>query len=71
MSVLKVGDTVTWRGSWGSDRPKKAKVESIEVDCDGKYGDEVDELAWSKVKNRDVVINLDNGHWAYGTQISK
>ena len=71
MSVLKVGETVRWRGSWGNDAPKDAKVSSIQVDCVNKEGTEVQKVNWALVNSRSVIVDLDNGHWAYGTQISK
>jgi hypothetical protein len=69
---LRVGDTVKWRGGFGNDAPKDAKIESIEVCPNGsKYGTQVDKIEWSKVNARNVVIDLDNRHWCYGTQITK
>lgn len=69
MAKLKVGDTVLWRGGFGSDAPKKAVVEGIEITNGGKYGDPVDEVDWTKVRDRNVTVDLDNGHWAYASQI--
>ena len=71
MSKLKIGDAVKWRGAFGSDAPKEAIVEAIEITNGGKYGDEVDEVSWSQVYGRNVVVSLNNDHWAYGSQISK
>jgi len=71
MSKLKIGDVVNWRGAFGSDAPKEAIVEGIEITNGGKYGDEVNEVSWSKVYDRNVVVNLNNGHWAYASQISR
>jgi len=71
MSKLAIGDTVTWRGAWGNQEPKEAKVKSIEVCPNGsKYGDQVTSVDWDVV-DRNVVISLTNGHWCYGTQITK
>jgi primase-polymerase (primpol)-like protein len=70
MRTLKIGDEVIWRGSWGKDAPKRAKVEAIEITGGGKYGDSVDEVEWSKVCDRNITVVLDNGHWAYASQIS-
>ncbi len=68
---LKLGDTVKWRGGFGRELPIEAKVESIEICKVGsKYGRDVKSVDWDKVK-RNVVVTLDNGHWAYGEQISK
>lgn len=67
--TLKIGDKVLWRGGFGSDPAKVATIESIEVTNGGKYGDQVDEVDWSKVKGRNVVVDLAEGNWAYGEQI--
>lgn len=69
--TLKIGDEVNWRGGFGRDAKKKAKVEAIQITNGGKYGDDVEEVEWSKVRDRNVVVDLDNGHWAYAEQISK
>lgn len=71
MSTLKIGDEVIWRGSWGKDAPQLAKVEEIEITNGGKYGNSVDEVEWSEVYERNLVVTLDNGHWAYASQIKK
>jgi hypothetical protein len=70
---LEVGDTVSWRGSWGRDLPKDAKVVNIEVNCTTSMGAEVRGVIWSKVKKagRSIIVELDNGHWAYANQISQ
>ena len=68
---LRLGDQVYWRGTWGQDPMKLAIVESIEVTNGGKYGDEVESVDWNLVyEGREVVISLENGHWAYGFQIT-
>lgn len=66
MDKLKVGDEVIWRGSWGNDLPKEVKVTCIEVNDIN-----VSSIEWVNTGNRNVVVDLDNGHWAYGFQISK
>ncbi len=71
MSLLKVGDTVLWRGGFGTEPFRKATVEGIEITNGGKYGDPVDEVEWSKVRDRNVTVDLDNGHWAYAYQIKR
>ena len=70
MSELKIGDEVNWRGAWGSEAPKNAVVLSIEITNGGKYGRSVNSVGWTRVRDRNVVVTLDNGHWAYGEQIS-
>ena len=66
---LKVGDTVLCRGSWGHEAPKQVTITHLElcVEAGDKYGVPVAELPWSE-KNR-AVVDMDNGHWAYGSQI--
>jgi len=72
MAKLKVGDTVLWRGGFGSNQSKLAKVTGIEKCKPGsKYGNQVNEVDWNTVKNGNVTIDLDNGHWAHGHQISQ
>ena len=67
--VLKIGDKVMWRCCFGGDAPKEAIVESIELCKAGaKYGDSVDSVVWSKIDR--IVVDLNNGHWAKGHQIS-
>jgi len=71
MSILKINDQVIWRGGWGEDAPKIAKVTAIEINCNGsKEGDEVAETSWDNIKDRDAIISLDNDHWCWGFQIS-
>ena len=68
--ILKVGDEVVWKGSFGIDESKYTTVECIEINCKNKDGDEVDSIDWSKVNGRDVIVNLTNAfqptaemHW--------
>jgi hypothetical protein len=70
--VLKLNDTVSWRGAWGNEPAKPAVIESIEVKCNGtKSGTEVDSVEWNEVTRENVVVNLVHGNWAYGNQISE
>ena len=71
MKNLKVGDTVVWRGCFGSEEAKNAVVKGIEL-CEkrrSKYGVKVTEVPWDKKDY--IIVSLDNGHWAYGDQISE
>lgn len=65
--LLEIGDKVLWRGSWGTEPEKEAKVESIEKtkSPNKKYGESVNRVFW----NEHFVVTLDNGHWAYSTQL--
>ena len=70
--ILKIGDTVMWRGSWGRDIAKEAKIDSIEVGCgQTKHGRDVKSVSWETIKKGGVVVSLDNGHWAYGHQLDE
>lgn len=71
MEYLKIGDTVRWRGDFGSAASQDAVVDGIEITNGGKYGKPVSKVSWSKVHDREVVVNLTNDHWAYGHQITK
>lgn len=67
--ILKVGDTVLWRQTYGSTRSIAAKITAIEA-CSRpgiKYGVPVDAVPESLVPS--CVFDLDNGHYAFGTQI--
>jgi hypothetical protein len=71
-AMLKVGDTVSWKGSWGCDLPYVVKVTSIDVVTPGdKEGVPVQEAPWALAPLNAIVAGLDNGHWAYGTQLSQ
>ncbi len=70
MSMMKVGDKVMWRGCFGMDAARPAVIEAIEETEHPrtKYGWGVQQIPWSR-KNY-ALVTLDNGHWAYGEQIS-
>lgn len=72
MEKLKVNDKVSWRGSWGKDAPQEAKVIGINLnDRVFKDGQPLTEVEWYIVQEgRNIVVSLDNGHWAYGNQLS-
>ena len=70
MKILKIGDKVLWRGAWGNEPAKEAKVKSIEL-CERrgeKEGKSVLVAKWADAER--LVVDLDCGHWAYGYQIS-
>ena len=70
--ILHKNDEVLWSGTWGGDIPYPAKVTSITlVENSGSLeGSSVEAVQWSACDGREVVVDLDNGHWAYGYQIS-
>lgn len=64
--ILKVGDTVNWKGRFGTAPAVKVVVSGMEL-CD----EPLTEINWDEVNSRQLVVDLDNNRWAYGTQISK
>ena len=72
MDWLKMGDVVRWNGSWGSDPEELAKIKNIEICPVGtKFGNEVKKVLWTTLDKKNVVVTLDNNHFAYGYQIKK
>ena len=70
--TLKIGDKVWWRGGFGSEPAKLATVEMIEITGGYKYGERVDEVSWSEVYDRNVVVCFsDQDYWAYAEQIKR
>ena len=73
MAMVKIGDTVMWRGCFGSDAPIPARVIGMELSTipRDKYGKSVESATWEDVEKNLVVFDLDGGHWAYSDQISR
>jgi hypothetical protein len=72
MSKLKIGDKVIWRGAWGSEAPQEATIEQISLCAVGsKYGKDVKSVDWKTIEAGKVVVTLNNGHWAYGHQLTE
>ena len=71
-NVLKVGDKVSWRGSFGSADPVEVTVTSLEVTDypRDKHGKDVDGVTWDLVKENRVTFGLSSGNWAYADQIA-
>lgn len=65
--ILKKGDSVMWRNRYGKEEPIQAEV--IGITLKDKEQESVD---WDYIaKNpREVFVTLDNGHWAYGYQVT-
>lgn len=70
---LRVGDVVEWRGSWGEMPAVPARVRGITIPAHPgtKDGESVTSIPWPFVRShsRAVIVDLDNGHWAWGFQI--
>lgn len=72
MSNLRVGDKVIWRGGWGKDEPKEAIIREIVICKPGlKYGRNVSEIEWDVIDGRNIIVDLTNGSWAYGNQLTE
>ena len=69
--LVKIGDTVKWRGSFGMDAPKSAVVSGLTITDypRDKDGIDVDEVDSSLIAENRVLFELENGHWAYSEQI--
>ena len=68
MSRIKIGDTVKWRGAWGTEPAKDAVIVDIQICAKGrKEGRSVKSIA-ATTKDR-CVFNFSNFHWAYGTHV--
>ena len=71
MNTIKISDTVSYRGSFGSGPLKSATVEGLTLTQypREKYGKSVKEVNIDDVKANKVVFDLSDGHWAYASQI--
>ena len=71
-NFLNIGDKGMWSGSWGSESEKLAEVDSITIVEPGtKVGDDVDWIHWNLVRDRECIVGLTNGFWAWGFQVTK
>tara|TARA_R110000824_G_scaffold119970_1_gene274504 strand:+ start:3327 stop:3572 length:246 start_codon:yes stop_codon:yes gene_type:complete len=72
MSILQVGDRVSWSGGFGRELERDVTVQGIQVNYvnGSKEGVVVDEVDWDYVSERNQIFDLDNGHWAWSFQIS-
>jgi hypothetical protein len=69
-NILRIGDTVLWRGGFGRDPAREAVVEGIELVAVGeKYGTPTESAPWSRLTGRHAVIDFGN-NWAYAEQIA-
>lgn len=64
MLTFQLGDNVLWSHAWGKLEPRKARILSIES---AGTGEEVTEGETTE----EYLVTLDNGHWAYGWQITE
>ena len=71
MKTVKIGDTVRWKGGFGMNSPMDVKVVKMELTeyPRHKYGTAVDEVTIDQIAENRVVFDLDNGRWAYSSQI--
>ena len=73
MSDLRIGQTVIWRGTWGKAEPIEAVVKYIQKnESNGSTtGRSVGSIPWDEVTERNVLVDLENGFWAWGSQITE
>jgi len=73
--ILSVGDTVTWKGRFGKDVPQRIKILYIIITPEAGgtriWGTNVDSIPYSKLIGQDILLGIDKGLWAYGSQITK
>ena len=70
-TILRIGDAVLWRSAWGTKPAQTTTVTAIErvQPASGeKHGQRVSAMDWADVPSC-AVVDLQNGHWAYGKQI--
>ena len=69
--LIKIGDQIRYRGGWGNDPEKVARVTALDVtdQPNEKYGESVEEVSVDLVRNDVVLFCLDDGHWCYSSQI--
>jgi hypothetical protein len=76
-NMVKVGDLVHWRGNFGSDVARTAKVTALTKTTypKEKFGNSVKSATWDSVRKDLVLFNLHveggmpENVWAYGNQI--
>lgn len=70
---LTIGDTVKWRGGFGTQAASEVEVTGLELTAEprSKYGEPVVAVSWADVRADRVVIDLANGHWCYASQIEQ
>ena len=67
--VIKVGSRVMYRGCFGVDPAKEAKIESITkaLEKRSKYGCSTKSIDWDEKEYGCFILS--DGHWRYGEQI--
>lgn len=65
-AILRPGDRVRVATAFGEGPVQEHAVIGIFT----RESDEVPEIEWSRLTDRTYVADLDDGHWAYGCQLS-
>ena len=70
-NVIKIGDKVNWRGNYGKANPIEATVKQLVDNRDGLKRENYyrSSVELDKFVNRDFIVDLTNGYWAYAYQI--
>lgn len=69
--IVRVGQEVKYRGGFGAGPARKARINDIEL-CEEeheKYGTPVEEVSVHELYK--CVLDLSDGHWAYGYQVEE
>ncbi len=71
MKTIKIGDQVTYRGSFGMGAPKTVEITGLTLTSipRDKYGIDVEEVHERDVRANRVVFTLSDNHWAYSEQV--
>tara|TARA_R100001244_G_scaffold129729_1_gene101365 strand:- start:16479 stop:16748 length:270 start_codon:yes stop_codon:yes gene_type:complete len=70
--MLKIGDRVVYRPSWGHDPPIIVTIVHMEI-TDGpreKSGVAADLVPWALVEENRVIFDLSNDKWTYSENIN-
>ena len=69
--MLRVGDEIMYRPTWGTGPLTRVRVTGMEITTEprSKYGTTVEEVSWDLVQANCVIFDLSNGKWAYSEAI--
>lgn len=68
MAILHLGDSVN--SKFGPSAVKQITLVSEQWDKGESDGVPVPHIAWNLVLNGWAIVDLENGHWCYGDQIT-
>ena len=73
MKLIHIGDTISYRGSFGMAAPSRVKVTGLTLTKEprDKYGVDVHKVSLDEIRANRGCFDLDNGHWAYSEQVDE